>query len=284
MTGQVARIDRYLDLVPRPDAEVVEVGRFRLFSFGGAWADYARPVPAATTDDGSRPDSGDLARLVETCAGLGIRPRIEWIAETAPDLEAVVAEAGWEVERFPVLGRVLPAATPSAEGSTSGSTDGSGGVAGIVGCSPEAQTEARAIAEIGFAWSDPDPGPADLALVRTVAARLEETVVSRLVARCEAGQSVTAVAGPRPGQWVATGQHQPLEGVSEVVGLATLPAWRGQGYAAEVLDRLVLDAQSRGVDLLFVTAEGGSVVGLYSGAWFSYVCTHCAASQATTAD
>src|SRR6266545_4557891 len=65
------------------------------------------------------------------------------------------------------------------------------------------------------------------------------------VARIGFAVGGTAV-GQLGGDPVAVGSHQPLAGVSEVVGVATLPAIRRRGLGAAVTGLLVADALGRG--------------------------------------
>ncbi len=63
---------------------------------------------------------------------------------------------------------------------------------------------------------------------------------------------------------VAAGMHQPVEGVSEVVGVATLPAVRRQGLGGAVTGALVEDALARGATTVFLTAGSEDIARVYA--------------------
>ena len=72
---------------------------------------------------------------------------------------------------------------------------------------------------------------------------------------------------------VATGMHQPVDGVSEVVGVATLPAVRRQGLGGAVTGALVEDALARGVTTVFLSAGSEDIARVYARLGFRRVGT-----------
>ncbi len=86
------------------------------------------------------------------------------------------------------------------------------------------------------------------------------------------GAGVTAYhehAGP-----VATGMvNPPHEGVAEIVGITTLQAWRGRGFASAVTVRLAQEAFARGISLLFLTAADERASRVYERVGFQRVAT-----------
>jgi len=95
-----------------------------------------------------------------------------------------------------------------------------------------------------------------------------------------AGLTVAAAARAS-GVLAAVGWHQPLEGASEIVGVATLPAFRRRGLGAAVTGALVADALERGVETVFLSADDDDVARVYARVGFRRVGTACAASVPT---
>ena len=75
------------------------------------------------------------------------------------------------------------------------------------------------------------------------------------------------------GQPVAIGSHQPIEDVSEIVGVGTLPAHRRKGIAAGLTAFLVEDALRRGVRTVYLSAGDAAVARLYERLGFRRVGT-----------
>ena len=73
----------------------------------------------------------------------------------------------------------------------------------------------------------------------------------------------------------ATGMHQPVDGVTEVVGVATLPAVRRQGLGGAVTGALVEDALARGVSTVFLSAGSDEIARVYARLGFRRVATAC---------
>ena len=98
-------------------------------------------------------------------------------------------------------------------------------------------------------------------------------------ARLAAGQTVTAAAllGATP---VAVGSHQPVGAVTEVVGVATLPAVRRRGLGLAVTSLLVEDAARRGIATAFLSAGDDAVARVYARLGFRRVGTACIAEPA----
>jgi predicted GNAT family acetyltransferase len=78
---------------------------------------------------------------------------------------------------------------------------------------------------------------------------------------------------------VASGMHQPVGEVTEIVGIGTLPAARRRGLATVVTAALVHDAVASGVDLVFLSAEGDDVARIYERLGFRRVASAGIASE-----
>ena len=83
-----------------------------------------------------------------------------------------------------------------------------------------------------------------------------------------------AVAEGRIGP-VAAGQHQPVDAVTEVVGVATLPAVRRQGLGAAVTGALVEDALEHGAEIVFLSAGSEAISNVYRRIGFRRIATAC---------
>ena len=69
--------------------------------------------------------------------------------------------------------------------------------------------------------------------------------------------------------------HQPVDDVTEVVGVATLPAVRRQGLGGAVTGALVEDALARGVETVFLSAGSEDIARVYARLGFRRVATAC---------
>jgi predicted GNAT family acetyltransferase len=79
------------------------------------------------------------------------------------------------------------------------------------------------------------------------------------------------------GEPIGVGSHQPLNGVTEIVGVATLPAYRRRGVGAAVTGALADDAVRRGIRTVFLSAADADVARLYERLGFRRVATACIA-------
>ncbi|MEO6350449.1 MAG: GNAT family N-acetyltransferase [Candidatus Limnocylindrales bacterium] len=91
-----------------------------------------------------------------------------------------------------------------------------------------------------------------------------------MAGRIRDGWSIAAAAFAEDGP-VAFGIHQPVDDVSEIVGVATLPAYRRQGLGAAVTSELVRDALARGVKTTFLSAGSEDVARVYERIGFRRV-------------
>ena len=75
----------------------------------------------------------------------------------------------------------------------------------------------------------------------------------------------------------AAGSHQPVAGVTEIVGVATLPSARRRGLGALVTAALVEDARRAGVRTVFLSAGSDDIARVYEKVGFARVATACIA-------
>jgi ribosomal protein S18 acetylase RimI-like enzyme len=259
----LARIEAYYDAVPRAAAAVETLGPLTLFVRQGAgWPYYARPSLGATVVT-----AADVERVRARQRALGLPEAFEWVAETTPGLEVAAAAAGLAVGRHPLLvldprGPSPCAAPPGVEVRLAGVDD------------DLALLSAVAHVAFGAGGTAVGPqGPADLP-ARAAEGRPDQVAFER--ERVRTGRTVMAVAlaGGLP---VGVGSHQPVGPVSEIVGVATLPAYRRRGIAASLTAFLAADAGRRGVATVFLSAGDDDVARVYERVGFRRIGTACVA-------
>jgi GNAT superfamily N-acetyltransferase len=251
-------LERYYDAVPRSAARVEEVGPFSLFVGTGQWPYYARP----------RPGEGAFARAdVEAVRSrqreLGVPETFEWVHETTPGLLDVVRSAGLEVLEAPLM--VLDHSVWRAPEPPAGMT------LRVLDADDPALAAARAVQHVAFGAAGTAAGPEGL---RERDAATDEDGLDFTRERLRRGVSVMVVAEGEYGP-AATGMHQPVDSVTEVVGVATLPSVRRQGLGGAVTGRLVEDALARGVRTIFLSAGSEDIARVYARLGFRRVGTAC---------
>jgi ribosomal protein S18 acetylase RimI-like enzyme len=260
------RIDAYLDAAPRTGARTETIGPCTLFlNEGHGWRYYARPTPGASGI------SADAILAVRARQRELAQPEaLEWIAELAPEVGSAARETGMRVVDHPlmVLSRDVELRS-AAEGVDVAIVDADDDLAAL-----------SAVAEVGFAMPGTASGDPGAAEATAAAARQSPDTIAFQRGRMLAGLTVAAAAR-LSGVMAAVGWHQPLEGASEIVGVATLPAFRRRGLGAAVTATLVADALQRGIDLVFLSADDDDVARVYAKVGFERVGTACAASVTT---
>lgn len=262
-----AHLEAYYDAVPRPASRVEAFGSLVLFvREGGGFPYYARPVlgydgPATVEDV-----RAVLARQHE----LGLPQSLEWVAETTPTLEPAARSAGLTVHRHPLM--------VHENDSTSSATVGSDGqvpevVARVLGADDPDLPSAIAAAHLAFA----EPGTAiGIAGRRELAKEAADVSLNgwlhSLSERIRTGRTVVAAAFD-DGVAVCSGQHIPVEGTTEVVGVGTLPSARRRGLGHAVTSALVTDARWRGISTVFLSAGDDDVARMYGRIGFRQVGT-----------
>jgi len=85
--------------------------------------------------------------------------------------------------------------------------------------------------------------------------------------RARDGLSISYAAFDEGGP-ICVGTHQPVGDVTEIVGVATLPAARQRGLAVALTSALVADARTRGVETVFLSAGSEDVARIYERVGF----------------
>jgi N-acetylglutamate synthase-like GNAT family acetyltransferase len=191
---------------------------------------------------------------------LGHPEAFEWVHETTPELLEVVRGAGIEVLEAPLmlLGEPRPADTQGVR---------------ILGADDPALGPSRAVADVGFKAAGTALGPEG---ARERDAALSEATLDFVRDRVRRRLTVTAVAEGDDGP-VAVGSHQPVGDVTEVVGVATLPAFRHRGLGGAVTAALVADALQHGAEVVFLSAGSEEIARVYARLGFERIGTACIA-------
>jgi ribosomal protein S18 acetylase RimI-like enzyme len=263
------RVEAYYDEVPRSDSRNEVHGPLTLFvATGPGFRWYARPSLGAEAVTAK-----DVAAVRRRQRVLGQPQSFEWVAEITPSLRSAAEQTGLAVTALPLMVLDVAALRPQP-------------------VPPEVEVRlvtprddlARidAVARVGFAAPGTAVGPAGVAALARPAANAAVELLARQRERLASSRTVTAVA-MLDGDPVAVGSHQPRGQITEIVGVATLPALRRRGYGAAVTGLLVADALDRGVETVFLSAGSDDVVRVYERIGFRTVGTACIAEPAAVA-
>jgi ribosomal protein S18 acetylase RimI-like enzyme len=241
-------LDAYLDAVPRAACRTETIGPFTLFvNEASGWRYYARPTPGA-----GPVAAEDVLRVREREREVGMPEAIEWVRDLVPSVGPAARAAGLEVESHPLMhlpnGAFAQAAPVEAEVRLVGPDDD--------------LSRISAVQHVGFANPGTAVGRVGTEALDDIADAADPATKAFLAARIERGLTITAAAFVE-GEPVAAGAHQPVDGATEVVGVACLPAFRRRGLAGAVTSLLVRDALERGVTTVCLSADDDDVERLY---------------------
>lgn len=264
--GLLDRIERYCAVAPLPDAPLQQVGPLEVPIGSPEWPFPARPRPG----EEGRVTPDDVRAAVALQEAAGLPAALEWLGDHCRGLAAAARSAGLVVDELPLLVAadpievLLPADVRLY----------------VVGADDPELPRYQRLAQLAFAApagavapaAGSGPGPAGLPAT---------TVLRERVA---AGRTVLMVAVDGRGP-VAVGSHQPLdvggEEISEVVGVATLPRFRGRGLGAGITSALTEHARQT-ADLVFLAAGDDDVARVYERVGFARVGTSCLAERPIT--
>ncbi|WP_222194886.1 GNAT family N-acetyltransferase [Modestobacter italicus] len=272
-TGLLDRIERYFALAPLSDAQVHTIGALQVPIGSPEWPYPARPEPGHEAEV----TEADVRAAVELQERSGLPASLEWLGDRCRGLASVARAAGLRVDELPLLVAADPVSVllPSeVRLFLVGADDPRLGlyqrlIALAFAATPGQPTEPvrDGVPEV----AQHDPGPAEVPPTEV----LRERVAS--------GRTVMMVAVD-DGQPVAIGSHQPVDvdgtEVSEVVGVVTLPRYRGRGLGAGLTSALVEHAQQT-ADLVFLSAGDDDVARVYERAGFARIATSCVAERPT---
>jgi ribosomal protein S18 acetylase RimI-like enzyme len=261
--AELNRLERYYDLVPRASASAESIGPFTLFVAAEKFPFpyYARP----SLDGDGAFTVGEVEAVRDRQRALGLPQTFEWVEDVSPALGPVVEAAGLVVQRHPLMVMREP----------SWPDDPPGIAVRMVDADDEVLPGLQAVLSLGFEFGGTAVGVAGVA-ERDAAIKDGDPGVANWRTKSAAGLLALAVAEHRSGP-VGGGLHNPRGEVTELAGIATLPAFRHLGIASAVTAQLVADALERGVELCFLSAESDAVARIYGRIGFCRVGTSCTA-------
>jgi GNAT superfamily N-acetyltransferase len=195
----------------------------------------------AIPDEGGSATAADVEALIAAYRARERKPRLEYIASTAPEIERTLLAAGFEVEgRLPLMtctdARI---AIPQ----------------GIDLLAPELEDDFRGVAEVQWeAYEEQGPLPA--------------RAIDGLRRTAETGGLVVLARDSLTGEAAGGGLCvAPHENVTELTSIAVREAFRRRGIAAAMAGWLSRAAQDRGLSV-FLMAAGVDEARIYSRAGF----------------
>lgn len=255
--GLLECIERYFAAAPLPDARIETVGALDVPIADPAW-----PYPARPRRDGDPVTIGDIRAAVALQRAAHLPAALEWVPECSPEMGAAARAAGMTVEELPLLVAADPVDVVLPAGVR----------LFLVGGDDPELARYQQVAAVAFAHPG---GAADVEEVRLAdpAEAARRTAVLR--ERVADGRTVMMVAIEH-GIPVAVGSHQPLDidgtEISEIVGVATLPRFRGRGLGAGIASALAAHARET-ADLVFLAAGDDDVARVYERIGFARIAT-----------
>jgi ribosomal protein S18 acetylase RimI-like enzyme len=243
-------IDGYLDAVPRPATRVEEIGPFTLFvNEGIGWRYYARPTVGA-----ERFTPSDIEVVLERQRRLDQPLEFEWLVDASPGVGPAAESAGLQVVEHPLMHVPVEdfRPRPTLEGA----------LVRMVGSGDDLAT-ITAIAMVSFDSPGTATSPIGAESLAGRAGGIDAGKLEFARDRLARELTITAVALV-DGIPVASGSHQPINGLTEIVGVACLPAFRRRGLGAAVTSALAEDAFQRNISTVFLSADDESVARIYS--------------------
>jgi ribosomal protein S18 acetylase RimI-like enzyme len=256
------RLEVYYDAVPRADARVEQIGLLTLFVRQGTWPYYARPSLGTKAAIEAEHVHAVRRRQQE----LGIAETFEWVGDVTPSMTAAARAAGLRVAEHPLMvlqGDLRSGPVPDDVEVTLAGPD-------------QWLAEVSAVQDLSFSTGGTDVVPVGLREMRAAAAAVPPRRVEDHRALLRRGL-LRRVVARIDGEVVAAGGHKPVDGVSEIVGVATLPAFRRRGLGAAVTAELARDARAGGADTVFLSAGDDAVARMYGRLGFVRVGTACIA-------
>ena len=261
----LVRLERFYDAVPRPGARTEDLGPFTLFISLGGWPFYTRPRLGFVGEIGQ----ADVATMRARQRELHVPETFEWVVETTPSLAPAIRSDGLSVEEVPLLILRARQAAPVPAGYR---------LRRIAADEPDLE-RVLAVAAVAFASGGTAAGDAGID-ERDRHAAADSKDNTRLRHRLADRSTVMFVIEGDEGP-IASGAHQAVDGVTEIVGVATLPAARRRGLGAAVTSALIDDALGAGIETIFLSAASDDVARVYERLGFERI-GHAGLAEPTT--
>jgi GNAT superfamily N-acetyltransferase len=199
----------------------------------------------AIPDDFAEPSAEDVVGLIALFREHQRQPRLEFIPAAAPSVEAMLLEAGFEVELRPPMMVMRPLElpkTPSPEGFSLTFTDD--------------PVTLRAIVRVQRqAFGD-----------KPISGEIDVSGLERDISR---GGQYLAVTATDTGAVVGAGAYMPPQlGVTEVVGIAVSERYRRRGLGQVITAALAQQALGLGCEMTFLAPAGEAQEAIYARAGF----------------
>jgi GNAT superfamily N-acetyltransferase len=266
--GLLDCVERYFAAAPLPDARIETAGALDVPVGDPVW-----PYPARPRREAGPVTVDDVRTALRLQSAAGLPGALEWIPERSPGTTAAARAAGLTVEELPLLVAADPVDLLLPAGVR----------LYLVGADDPELPSYQQVAVVAFGQpaavsgrdgppGEPAGGVDPLAATRTAVLRQ----------RIAAGRTVMMVAVEN-GEPVAVGSHQPLDvdgtEISEIVGVATLPRFRGRGLGAGITSALAAHARES-ADMVFLAAGDDDVARVYERVGFARLATASVAEQA----
>jgi ribosomal protein S18 acetylase RimI-like enzyme len=225
----------------------------------GPWPYYARP----RLGEGHAFTVSDVESARAKQRELEAPEAFEWVHETTPSLLEAARDARLEVLEAPLM--VLD------HGAWRAPEPPSDVRVRILEHDDPSLPAARAVQNVGFAAAGTAPGSQG---IKERNDNVTDRDLDFLIDRIRRRITVTATAEGDYGP-IAAGAHQPSDTVTEIVGVATLPAIRRQGLGGAVTGALVEDALAHGTQTVFLSAGSEEIARVYGRLGFRRVGTAC---------
>lgn len=235
------RIHAYLRAVTARARDTESIGPF-LATFSRSstnpFLNYAIP------DDDARPSARDVEDLIRAYERRGLHPRLEYITTCAPWVEAALLAAGFVADGGgPLTPRQYPGAAVRLMTCRRGDERECPIPAGIELVRPQTDDELLAVRTVQHgAYGDPEPP--DTGDMQALAANLIDGGMAVLARVQDTGEPAGA------GEYTS-----PMEGLTELAGVAVRTPFRRRGIAAAMTTWLVRAAFDAGVVLSFLMAN-----------------------------
>lgn len=266
MPDLLDRIERYYNALPRSwGARAEEIGPLTVFvNVSAPWPLYGRPTPGA-----GGISSADVAAVRRRMRQLAVPETFEWVHEVTPTLRAAALATGLAVSDHPLLTLTSPVDAPAVD-------------AEVRAVRPDDDLPTvLAAAHVGFGLPGTAQGGAGVPELRRAAAERSDGEVTAERRDLESRAAVRWAAWV-DGEPVCTGRFTPVDGVAELVGVGTVPAYRRRGLGAAVTADLTADALARGVEVVFMSADDDDVARIYRRLGFADAGTACIAAPPGT--
>jgi ribosomal protein S18 acetylase RimI-like enzyme len=195
----------------------------------------------AIPDDGAQPSRSDVDDLNSAYVRRELLPRVEFMAETAPEVEHALLAAGWSLERrIPVMlcppGSASPVPAP----------------AGVELVVPDTEDEVRAMLAAQYeAFGEPPQVP--------------DSEVAKTLDRLRSGGFAVLARDSVTGEPAGAGVAEAISGgTTEVAGIGVRASYRQRGIGAALTAFLTAAVHDAGARTVFLTPAGVPEQRLYA--------------------